>query len=302
MEGVGLRRALSAAAAAFLVLAAAPAAVAGEVVSRCIDVDGLCIHLLDTAPDRADLPAVLLVHGWAGCAEDFRPMLHQATGARRWIAFDFPGCGGSDKPDIHYSVSGMADVVDRVREALGYDEVDLVGHSLGGQIAVHCAVRWPKGIRRLVLVDPDGLAGEEGRWLRLARLDRLVDLAFALNSRCIMRSVMRRWVFHGASGFEATLEGKAAYLLTSEGNRAVARITREVVGTEPVDDLLPLVAHPTLVLWGEDDRLLKIDWADAWMRGLPRAELRTVPACGHMPTAECPAQAAAVLEEFLARP
>ena len=82
----------------------------------------------------------------------------------------------------------------------------------------------------------------------------------------------------------------------------MARITTEAIGTEPVDDLLPLVFEPTLVAWGEKDRLLPIRWAEAWMRGLPRGELWTLPECGHMPTAEKPAQAAAVLEEFLDRP
>jgi pimeloyl-ACP methyl ester carboxylesterase len=298
---VGYPRALGVAVAALALLAASPA-FAGDVVSRSIEVDGLRIHLLDTAPGRNDLPTVLMVHGWAGCAADFRPMLHLADGSRRWVAFDFPGCGGSDKPDIHYSISGLAAFVEGVRAALGCASVDLVGHSLGGQVAVHHAVRWPDRVRRLVLVDPDGLAGEEGRWLRLARLDRLVDLAFALNSRCVMRSVMRRWVFHGTDGLETALRGKAAYLLTPEGNRAVSRITREAIGTEPVDDLLPLVDRPTLVVWGAEDRLLTIDWAAAWLGGLPRAELHVVAACGHMPTAEKPAETAAVLAEFLGRP
>ena len=173
--------------------------------------------MLDTAPGRTDLPAVLLVHGWAGCTTDFRPLLERVGDERRWVAFDFPGCGESDKPDIHYSITGMAEFVEAVRAALGAETVDLVGHSLGGQVAVHYAVRYPDRVRRLALIDPDGLEGEEGFWLRVARLDRLVDLAFAWNSRCIIRGVMRRRVFHGRSGLEAAVDGKAAYLLTAEG-------------------------------------------------------------------------------------
>jgi pimeloyl-ACP methyl ester carboxylesterase len=288
--------------AALIVLLAAPPGAAAEVSSGFLDVDGIRIHVLDTAPGRTDLPVVLLVHGWAGCTTDFRPMLELVGGGRRWVAFDYPGCGESDKPDIHYSITGMAELVESVRAALGAETLDLVGHSLGGQIAVHYAVRHPDRVRRLALIDPDGLAGEEGLWLRVVHLDRLVDLAFAWNSRCVIRGVMRRRVFYGRSGLEATVDGKAAYLLTPGGNRAVARITKEAIGTEPVDDLLPFVLQPTLVVWGLEDRLLPIRWADAWMRGLARGELWTVPACGHMPTAEKPAWTAAVLEEFLARP
>jgi pimeloyl-ACP methyl ester carboxylesterase len=157
-------------------------------------------------------------------------------------------------------------------------------------------------VRRLVLIDPDGLAGEEGIWLRVVRLDRLVDLAFDLNSRCLIRSVMQRKVFHARSGLEDAVGGKAAWLLTPGGNRAIARITTEAVGTEPVDNLLPFLSQDTLVVWGVEDRLLPIRWAEGWMRGLARAEWCPIPECGHMPIAEKPSETAAALEEFLQRP
>jgi pimeloyl-ACP methyl ester carboxylesterase len=287
-----------------LVLALLPASrgQAAAFVSRFIDVDGISIHLLDTASGRVDLPTAILVHGWAGCAADFEPLLAALGDGRRWVAFDFPGCGQSDKPDVHYSISKMAEFVERVRAALGTETADLVGHSLGGQVAVHYAVRYPHRVRRLVLVDPDGLAGEEGIWLRIARLDLLVDLAFDLSSRCLIRCVMRRNVFHGTSGLEGAVDGKAAYLLTPGGNRAVTRITTEAVGTEPVDGLLPLVGQETLVVWGAEDRLLPIRWVDGWLRGLSRGEYCPVAECGHMPIAEKPGETAVALEEFLDRP
>lgn len=295
-------RAVFPAAFSLALLAALPAA--AEVVSRTLPVDGISIHALDTAPGRHDLATAILVHGWAGCAADFLPLLDRLSDEQsmRWVAFDFPGCGASDKPDLHYTISGMAEFVERFREALGIEAVDVVGHSLGGQVAVHYAVRFPQRVRHLVLVDPDGLEGEEGCWLGLARLGPLVDVAFGLNSRCVIRCVMRRHIFHGTSGLEVTVRRRAAYLLTPEGNRAVARIVREAVGTEPVDGLLPLVGQETLVIWGTEDRLLPVRWAGAWMRGLPRAEWCPVPDCGHMPIAEKPAETAVALEEFLLRP
>ena len=285
-----------------LAILAAPRDSCADVVSRFVVVDGVSIHLLDTAPARADLATAILVHGWAGCAADFLPLLDRLADDRRWIAFDFPGCGRSEKPDMHYTISGMADFVERLREELATGAVDLIGHSLGGQIAVHYTVRHPDRVRRLVLIDPDGLESEEGGLLRLTRLGPLVDLGLRLNCRRSIRSAMRRNVFYGTSGLEDAVDRTAAYLLTPKGSRAVARITREAVGTEPVDGLLSLVAQETLVVWGVEDRLLPIRWADAWMRGLPRAEWCPVPACGHMPIAERPFETAVALEEFLLRP
>lgn len=273
---------------------------AADVVSRFVFVNGVSVHVLDTAPGRSDLATAILVHGWAGSASDFQPLLDRLDDGRRWVAFDFPGCGASDRPDMHYSITGMADFVEQFREALGVDTVDLVGHSFGGQIAVHCTVRNPSRVRRLVLIDPDGLAGEEGRRIGLTRLGPLVDIVFGLNSRCTIRCALRRNVFHGATGLEGVVEG-SAYLLTRGGRRAIARITREALGTEPVDALLPLVGQDTLLIWGVEDRLLPIGWADGWMRGLARAEWCPIPECGHMPIAEKPAETAAALEEFLQR-
>jgi pimeloyl-ACP methyl ester carboxylesterase len=287
--------------ALLLALPSAQPARAADIVSRAIDVDGISIHLLDTAPRGGDLPTAILVHGWAGCTAHFLPLLERLGDGRRWVAFDFPGCGASDTPDIHYTISGMAALVERVCAELGADTVDVVAHSLGGQIAVHHAVRHPARVRRLVLIDPAGLAGEEGCRLGLTRLGPLVDLAFDLNSQCIIRGVVRRYLFHGTSGLEGIVRGTAEYLLTPGGNRAVTRITH-VVGTEPVDDLLRLVGQETLVIWGTEDRLLPVRWADGWMRGLPRAEWCPIPECGHMPMAEKPAETAIALEEFLQRP
>jgi pimeloyl-ACP methyl ester carboxylesterase len=196
----------------------------------------------------------------------------------------------------------MVGWVERFRDRLGLPLVDLVGHSLGGQVAVHYAYRFPDRVQRLVLIDPDGLAGEEGAWLGLTRLGSLVDLAFELNTRFFIELALRANVFHGTEGLEEVTDGKAGYLLTPEGNRAVARITREAVGTEPVNDMLPLVSQETLVLWGEKDRLLPIRWAEEWIRLLPRARLCTIVECGHMPCAEKPAETAACLEAFLAGP
>ena len=284
----------------FALLPVLPGA-AADTVSRSIDVNGVSIHLLDTAPGRSDLATAILVHGWAGSASDFQPLLDRLEEGRRWVAFDLPGCGASDKPDLHYSITGMADFVERVREALGVDTVDLVGHSLGGQIAVHCTARYPDRVRRLVLIDPDGLAGEEGCRLGVTRLGPLVNIAFGLNSRCMIRSTLRRNIFFSTTGLEGVVEGMA-YLLTPGGRRAVARITREALGTEPVDDILPLLRQDTLVVWGVEDRLLPIRWAGGWMRGLARAEWCPIPECGHMPIAEKPAETAAALEEFLQRP
>ena len=64
----------------------------------------------------------------------------------------------------------------------------------------------------------------------------------------------------------------------------------------------PRSARTTLVVWGVEDRLLPIRWADGWMRGLARAEWCPIPECGHMPIAEKPAETAVAMEEFLQRP
>ena len=287
---------------------ATPLSAADDTFLRWRDVDGIAVRYLDTgapsgAPEGVEAPrTILFVHGYCGAAANFLPLFPFLAPSARCVAVDLPGCAGSAKPDIEYSIAFFVDFLDTFRRKLGMGRFVLVGHSMGGQIAAHYARRFPETVQKLVLVAPDGLAGEERGWRVIARLDPLIEAGLALTNRSFVTIALRTIIFHDPALVNPDLvDCFAEGLLTSEGAHAVALITRRIIGRDPVDELLPRIQHETLVIWGENDRLLSPRWAPRYIELLPRAGLRVVPECGHAPMLEKPGETAALIGEFLDR-
>jgi pimeloyl-ACP methyl ester carboxylesterase len=218
----------------------------------------------------------------------------------RTVAVDLPGNGKSGKPDMAYSIPGFVDFLSAFCGQIGLSRFALVGHSLGGQIAVHFTHRFPETVERLILLDPYGLEGEADAWMPLARSGPIVDIAMAMNTRLFIEWSMKANLFYDpAKVSDEYLDAAAEAMLSPEGRNSAARITREVLGTEPVDALLPEISQDTLLLWGEEDRLLAPQWAGRFAALLPRVRLHLVSRCGHCPTVEQPEQTAAWIASFV---
>ena len=300
-----------------------------------VDVNGMRIHCLQAGgagarPGDGSEPPLLMVHGWTGAAADWAPLLRALPGGtregesgtreaesgtreaesgtreggRRAIAVDLPGCGLSDKPDAPYDVAWFLDFLHAFCAAIGEPTVVLAGHSMGGQIAVHFTARYPSMVEKLILIDPYGLKGEGGRRGPLARLGPVVNVAFSLNHRRVIELTIRRNILHSPDPelLRAAVDSTASSILGRDGARAVARVTRRVIGRAEVDALLPGISQPTLLLWGENDRLLPPRWADAFAALLPRATVQKIPAAGHMPMFERPREVAEKITRFLGDP
>jgi pimeloyl-ACP methyl ester carboxylesterase len=100
---------------------------------------------------------------------------------------------------------------------------------------------------------------------------------------------------------ERAVESTAVSILGREGARALARMTKSVIGREHVEALLPTVSQETLLIWGEQDRLLPPRWADAFASRLRRAEVRRIAGAGHMPMLEEPDAVADLIADFVDR-
>lgn len=271
------------------------------IVSRFVTVNGVRIHCNESG-GRGDGPPLLMIHGWAGSAADWDPLLRALPDGMGALALDLPGCGLSDKPDAAYDMPWFLEILHGLCAAVGAPRVVLTGHSMGGQIAVHFASRYPDMVEKLILIDPYGLKGEEGGLRPLARMGPVVDLAFKLNSRQFIKWAMRANVLHNPppESLRTAVDATAVSILGREGARAIARITKRVIGRAHVDALLPGIFQETLVIWGDHDRLLSPLWAHSFASRLPRASVRMVADAGHMPMFEKPAFVAALVAEFTA--
>jgi len=243
-----------------------------------------------------------MIHGWTGAAADWAPLLAALPSSVHALAPDLPGCGLSDKPDAPYDIAWFMSFLHAFCRSIHAPTVVLAGHSMGGQLAVHFTAHHPAMVDRLVLIDPYGLRGEEGRLRPLARLGPLVNAAFTLNRRAFIERAIRSNILHDQSPdlVKAAVDSTAASILGREGARANARITRRLIGREHVDALLPGISQSTLLLWGEQDKLLPPSWADVFASLLPRVSVQKVAQAGHMPMFEQPAVVADLIGTFLA--
>jgi len=290
---------------------ALPAAAGGEAtVPRAISVGGIAVKYVDTgAPaGHADARTILFVHGFCGAASNFDPLVKRlaageglAGGPSRCVALDLPGCAGSAKPDVPYSVDWFVDFLESFRQALGLGQVVLAGHSMGGQLCLHYATRYPRTVSQLILLAPDGMAGEEGAWLVLTEFGPFVDAGLSLANRSFVEILLRTAVYKNQDLVTPSLvDCYCEGLLTPEGARATAVIARRVIGHDPVDGLLPGIAQATLILWGKGDRLLDPSWGHRFAALMPNARLALLEGCGHAPSIEKPAETAALIDAFLA--
>jgi len=250
--------------------------------------------------DVAGRPTVL-IHGGDG-----PPMvyLHSSLGESvRWLPFydswakhftvyvpTHPGFGNSGGFDQIDNIEDMAFHYIELLDALGLDEVILGGVSLGGWIAAEVAVRWPERVKKLWLSAAPGLWVENQTFPDLFRI--MHD-----------RAKMRELLFHDPAGAMASLVIKddpdeQTMLNAYQAMTVLARLLWERPYDPKLAARLHRVSCPTLLLWGEHDRLVPPAYGHAYKQHLPHAELKLIPACGHLPMFEKEAEFVSAVMRF----
>lgn len=207
-------------------------------------------------------------------------LLHGLSGSSRWWRYTVPalreryrvhipemvGFGGSRGAVRHPTLPEMAGLLVRWLDAVGIDATHFVGHSMGAQVGVHLAARWPDRIRRLVLSDAAGIPHP-------------ISPAHILE---VGRELLwpRAW---GRPSFLATIGLDAA----RTGPRTLVRAIRGILADD-IRPLLPRVSAPTLLLWGEHDPFTPVADAEAIARLLPGARTVVIQGAAHNPMADRP--------------
>lgn len=259
-------------------------------------------HYFDSEPSApADKPVMLCIHGFSSTAFEYSLLAGELSPYVRVIAPDLPGSGLSYKPEAGYSIDFFVSIIREFIEKIGVGRVLLLGHSLGGQIALIYARTYPGDVEKLILVAPYGLKGAEGSFFEwLARSELLIDLALAFHNRLFLHWGLRNFAYHNSDRVDRYIEAYLAETLFKQGGKdALGDICRQVLGKEPVDDLLQEIHHPALLIWGTEDRILDYRWSRQFLTLLNHAELATIPLCGHAPMAERPAETAAAIRMFI---
>jgi pimeloyl-ACP methyl ester carboxylesterase len=235
---------------------------------------------------------VVLLHGLGGAAANWGEVTADLAASYRVLAVDLPGHGGSAAPPADAGMDWFAESVARVLDAEGLSGAIVGGHSFGGHVAMHLALRRPDLVGALLLVAPAGIRTRT-RFVQVAiaastfvRPGRVVARARARYASRVWfrRAVFRPWFVADADSFSerATL----GFLSGQEEHTNTAVAGRAMVADDPRPELDRLRC-PALLLWGASDTQLPLDDAFEYARRL-HASLRVVADCGHLVIGERP--------------
>lgn len=251
---------------------------------------------------------VLLIHGFGANAYTWRRIVPELARTHRVITIDLKGFGHSDKPlDRKYSVLDQAALVAVFIEQQGLRDVTVVGHSLGGGVALVLAL--------------DSDSAKRGRIKRLALMNSIayaqkIPIAFSLlrapvigpvSNYLIPKSLQARTALRIAYHDDAKIDEKdvaeyAAPLHEKGSQHAMIHSARQIM-PENIDALsarYPSIDIPALVLWCDRDKVVRPHVGWRLHQDLPRSTFRLIHDCGHIPQEERPEETAAILKEFIA--
>lgn len=248
---------------------------------------------------------VILLHGIGSCVETWTYNINVLAQHHRVYAVDLVGAGRSDKPPATYSLTYLAQFVKDFMDALSIEGACLVGNSLGGGVALQFALNFPQKVEKLVLVNSLGLGKEITFTLRLATLPFVGKLFSPTRSGTAL--ALKQTVYDPKLIYDewvelyyqiATLPGAwQATLAIINTNINLFGVRTEVY--KAIVDRLATITAPTLVFWGQQDRLLPVAHAAVATKGLPSARLHIFDPCGHWPQFERSEEFNTLVLEFL---
>jgi pimeloyl-ACP methyl ester carboxylesterase len=219
----------------------------------------------------------LLLHGGAGpqSVAGFAQLLGQSDHTRVFTP-THPGFGGTPRPDRLHDVTGLAALYTRLLDDLGLEDVTVIGNSVGGWIAAEMALLQSPRISGLVLLDAVGIEVEghpvaDVSGLSVARIQSLS--------------------FHDPTPFRldpATIPDAQKAIMAANGAALAVYAGSPAMADPTLLGRLEGIAIPTLVLWGESDRIVDSTYGRAYAEAIHSARFEVLPATGHMPQMETP--------------
>ena len=253
-------------------------------------------------------PVLLLIHGMAGSIGNWSGVIEPLARNHTVVAPDLPGHGTSAPGAGDYSLGALAAGLRDLLVVLGHERATLVGHSLGGGIAMQFAYQFPEMTERLVLVSSGGLGREVSMVLRAAALPGadLFIASTAAAGRSAGAVLARALAAVGLRPNADIAEVARGYASLTDPDRRAAFLAtlRSVIGlggqrVHAADRLYLAEGVPVLIIWGARDPIIPVLHGRHAHNAIPGSRLEIFDGVGHLPQIEAPEHFVAVLERFL---
>jgi pimeloyl-ACP methyl ester carboxylesterase len=271
---------------------------------RWVSVAGQPVNTIDLGEG----PALVFVHGLSGSWPNWLEQLPVFADDHRVIALDLPGFGHSPMPHERITISGYARLLDGLLDELGTGAATLVGNSMGGFVSAELAIAFPERVERLVLVSPAGISSYRNtRGMRalpaLHRAERIVS-AYTAWMASKSDTVTRHPLLRNATlGLVTRHPGRLPAALAAEQLRGAGKpgFVQALEANLDYDfrDRLPEIACPTLIVWGDEDKVLTVRDAAVYAELIPGSRKVIYEDTGHMSQLERPDAFNSLLREFI---
>ena len=254
-------------------------------------------------------PPVVLIHGMLNSSSHWRSVALNLAGDYTVVAPDLIGHGDSAAPRGDYSLGAHAASIRDLLSAIGIDRATIVGHSLGGGVAMQFFYQFPQRVERLVLVSSGGLGREVSPLLRTAALPGMSALlSLTIHPRLVgaLWNAGSRLRERGASSgvYLQAIARALRPLENAEAQGAFLHTLRSVIDVHgqrvaATDRLYLLESMPTLIVWGERDNTIPIEHGRRAHEATPNSIFQSLPLAAHFPHLEDPEGLSALLREFI---
>lgn len=259
--------------------------------------------------DQGEGEVLLLIHGMAGSSETWRSVIPPLAKKFRVIAPDLLGHGESAKLRTDYSLGAFAVWLRDFLDELGVSRATVIGHSLGGGVAMQFVYQHPDYAQRLILISSGGLGPDVGWVLRLLSAPgaELVLPVIAPTPVLSVGNKLRSWLRGAGIQSPRGAELRNAYSSLSDGEtrQSFLKTLRSVVdyrgqAVSALNRLQLREELPVMAIWGERDGIIPVDHAYAAHEARTDARLEVLPDVGHFAQVEAPMRVVELIEDFIA--
>jgi pimeloyl-ACP methyl ester carboxylesterase len=254
-------------------------------------------------------PVLLFIHGISDSSRTWLGVLPELAKSFTVLAPDLLGHGGSDKPRADYAAAAYACGMRDLISVLDIDQVTVVGHSLGGGVAMQFAYEFPERCERIVLVGSGGIGREVHPLFRFAAapavdwvMPAITSPPAQLATRALTPVLRQLGGFGLGRDFGYGLE-RYHSLADPTARSAFLRTLRSVVDwrgqvVTMLDRCYLTEGMPSLLIWGSDDRVIPVEHARIAHQAMPGSRLEIFPGAGHFPHQHDPARFIDLIEKF----
>jgi proline-specific peptidase len=273
-------------------------------VDRYISFDGINTRYQKVG-DRGE--PIILIHGSGASSEYWYKNIFDLAKQHQVYSLDLVGSGKSDKPDRTYTYDDLMQFVVNFMDALGLSNISLVAASSGGAIALKLALAYPERLNKLVLATSAGLGKKVSLGMRIASIPFLGEI---LN--CPSQQTVKLFIEQGAYNSKLFFTEEFIDLVDRNLSLEILKFQLRTFRTtanfwgmkseflQTIRDRLSEIKTPTLIIWGKQDRVIPVEYAQVAVNNIPNANLDLFDRCGHWSYLEYPDRFNRSILKFLA--